>query len=130
MTSYDFGGKVALITGGASGIGLATARAFARARAKLVLIARGEQAGRAACAELRRAGASALFVAADVRDEMAVARAVNISRSPWARLAPIANPLAETPKPRNTGPESMSPRAPLAPAGYSIIPPKPRTVRN
>lgn len=86
MTSYDFGGKVALITGGASGIGLATARAFARAGAKLVLIARGEQAGRAACAELERAGGSALFLAADVRDEVAVARAVQRTLEHHGRL--------------------------------------------
>jgi NAD(P)-dependent dehydrogenase (short-subunit alcohol dehydrogenase family) len=35
--TYDFEGQVALVTGASSGMGLATARAFARARASVVL---------------------------------------------------------------------------------------------
>jgi NAD(P)-dependent dehydrogenase (short-subunit alcohol dehydrogenase family) len=35
--TYDFAGQVALVTGGSSGMGLATARAFAEARASVVL---------------------------------------------------------------------------------------------
>jgi NAD(P)-dependent dehydrogenase (short-subunit alcohol dehydrogenase family) len=86
MIKYDFSGKVAFVTGGSAGIGLATARAFARAKADVVIAARGEDAGRAACAALEREGARALFVATDVTDEDAVARAVQRASSHFGRL--------------------------------------------
>jgi NAD(P)-dependent dehydrogenase (short-subunit alcohol dehydrogenase family) len=79
-------GKVALVTGGASGIGLATARAFAQAGARVALAARSEQRGRDACAELQRHGAEALFVATDVRDEASVERAVRSTVERFGRL--------------------------------------------
>jgi NAD(P)-dependent dehydrogenase (short-subunit alcohol dehydrogenase family) len=82
----DFSGKVAFITGGSSGIGLATARALARAGARVSIAARREQAGRAALAELDREGASAMFVACDVRDEGSVARAVQRTVERFGRL--------------------------------------------
>jgi NAD(P)-dependent dehydrogenase (short-subunit alcohol dehydrogenase family) len=69
MITHDFSGKVALVTGGSSGIGLATARAFWDAGARVVIASRGEDAGRAALG-----GERALFVQADVRDEGSVAK--------------------------------------------------------
>jgi NAD(P)-dependent dehydrogenase (short-subunit alcohol dehydrogenase family) len=77
MIRYDFAGRVALIIGGTSGIGLATARAFVRASASVVLAARGEEAGREARAALEAEGARALFLPTDVRDEASVARVVD-----------------------------------------------------
>jgi NAD(P)-dependent dehydrogenase (short-subunit alcohol dehydrogenase family) len=77
MIRYDFAGRVALIIGGTSGIGLATARAFVRAGASVVLAARGEEAGREARAALEAEGARALFLPTDVRDEASVARVVD-----------------------------------------------------
>src|SRR6188472_2259627 len=86
MVTYDFSGRVALVTGGASGIGLASARAFARAGASVVIAARGEEAGRSASAALENAGARVLFVPTDVRDEAAVARLVERALARFGRL--------------------------------------------
>jgi NAD(P)-dependent dehydrogenase (short-subunit alcohol dehydrogenase family) len=62
----DFKGKIAVVTGAANGIGRATAIAFARAGAKLVLVDRDTAAGEATAGVIRQAGGEAKFVAADV----------------------------------------------------------------
>jgi NAD(P)-dependent dehydrogenase (short-subunit alcohol dehydrogenase family) len=84
--SHSFSGKVALVVGGTSGIGLATARAFARAGARVVVASRGEENGRAAVTTLERDGASALFVACDIRDEQTIVRAVDETVARFGRL--------------------------------------------
>ncbi|MGO8917980.1 MAG: glucose 1-dehydrogenase [Stellaceae bacterium] len=62
----DFNGKIAVITGAGNGIGRATAIAFAKAGAKLVLVDRDATAGEAAAGVIRQQGGEARFVAADV----------------------------------------------------------------
>lgn len=91
MIHYDYSGRVALVTGGTSGIGLATARAFARAGAKVAVAARDGDAGRRAAEALAREGATALFVQTDVRDEASVARAVERTVEQLGRLDFAAN---------------------------------------
>jgi NAD(P)-dependent dehydrogenase (short-subunit alcohol dehydrogenase family) len=76
MLERALDGKVAFITGGTSGIGLCTARAFAQAGAAVMLAARDEAAGRAACVALEATGARAGFVRTDVREDASLARAV------------------------------------------------------
>lgn len=60
---------VVLITGALTGIGRATAQAFAREGAKIVVSGRRDEAGQALAAELRDAGAQAEYIRADVRAE-------------------------------------------------------------
>jgi NAD(P)-dependent dehydrogenase (short-subunit alcohol dehydrogenase family) len=61
-------GKIAVITGGGSGINLAIARAFARHGARLGLIGRRQARLDAAVAELAKLGGEAVGAAADVRE--------------------------------------------------------------
>jgi NAD(P)-dependent dehydrogenase (short-subunit alcohol dehydrogenase family) len=61
--------KVAVITGGVSGIGAATARLFASEGAKLVLVDFNEEKGAAFEAELKSEGYEVVFVKADVTSE-------------------------------------------------------------
>src|ERR1700759_1224671 len=62
----DFNGKVTLITGGANGIGRATALGFARNGAKVVVVDHDVTGGEDTVGVIPRQGGEALFVAADV----------------------------------------------------------------
>lgn len=77
--------KVAFITGGASGIGLATAELLTRQGYATVLVDRNESAGRAAEARLREFGNCA-FVSCDVTDERGVHNAVEFAVKTFGRL--------------------------------------------
>ena len=65
----DYGGKVALVTGAAAGMGLATARAFAEAGAAVVLADFQADAVKAAAEKLIGEGHKALAVRCDVSDD-------------------------------------------------------------
>jgi NAD(P)-dependent dehydrogenase (short-subunit alcohol dehydrogenase family) len=67
MAALDLDGKAALITGAASGIGRATALAFARAGARLVVADVDPVGGEETAAAVRAFGADAHFVRCDVR---------------------------------------------------------------
>src|ERR1700680_1989064 len=60
---------VALITGALTGIGRATALAFAKEGARVVISGRRDEEGKESVAELRKLGAEAEFVRSDVRHE-------------------------------------------------------------
>ncbi len=84
--SLDFTGKVALVTGAAAGMGLATARAFAEAGAAVVLADFKEDAVRAATEKLATAGHRALAVRCDVSDDAQVAAMVERAVAEFGRL--------------------------------------------
>ena len=82
----DFSGKVALITGAAAGMGLATAQAFAKAGATVVLADFNEKAVTAAAQKLATAGYKALAVRCDVSDDAQVAEMVQRTVAEFGRL--------------------------------------------
>jgi NAD(P)-dependent dehydrogenase (short-subunit alcohol dehydrogenase family) len=77
---------VVLITGALTGIGRATALAFAHQGARLVVSGRRDQAGEALVAELRKLDAEAEFVRADVRHEADVQNLVDKTVARFGRL--------------------------------------------
>src|SRR5438309_11491926 len=81
-----FEGKVALVTGGTSGIGKATAIAFARAGAKVILTGRREKEGAQVVAEIKKLGADAAFVRADVAKDADVKAMVDFAVNKFGRL--------------------------------------------
>src|SRR5213592_4666825 len=86
MTNRTFSGKVALVTGGTSGIGKATAIEFARAGAKVVLSGRREKEGAQVVAEIKKLGADAAFVRADVAKDPDVHAMVKFTADKFGRL--------------------------------------------
>lgn len=75
-----------LITGALTGIGRATALAFAREGVHLMVSGRRDTEGRALVEELRALGAQAEFVRADVRNEEEVSALVNAAVARFGRL--------------------------------------------
>src|SRR6185369_4716898 len=82
---------VVLITGALTGIGRATAQAFARDGARVVVSGRREAEGKALEAELRRLGAEADFIRADVRRDDEVNNLVDKTVARFGRLDVAVN---------------------------------------
>jgi NAD(P)-dependent dehydrogenase (short-subunit alcohol dehydrogenase family) len=79
-------GKVALVTGAASGIGRASAKAFACEGARVLACDLEEDGGEAACASIRSEGAEAHFVRADLTREDEVEAVVRTALDLWGTL--------------------------------------------
>src|SRR6266487_361825 len=98
----SFENQVALVTGAGSGIGLASAKAFAEAGASVVLAGHHEESVRAAAESLIAAGHKALALRCDVADERDVKAMVEETLSAFGRLdvafnnAGVQSPIAET----------------------------------
>ena len=72
-------GKVAIITGGSSGIGEGVAHLFAEKGAKVILMARREEQGRVVESAIQKNGGEATFIACDVSEEGSVNLAVALA---------------------------------------------------
>ena len=81
-----FAGKVALVTGGSSGIGRATAINFGEQGAKVVVAARREKEGNETADMIRKAGGEATFIQTDVRIASQVENMVNQTIKKYGRL--------------------------------------------
>jgi len=100
--NLTFENKVALVTGAASGMGLATAKAFAQAGAAVALADISEDAVRSAAEELVSAGHRAIAVRCNVADESEVAAMIEQTVTTFGRLdaafnnAGVQSPAVET----------------------------------
>lgn len=84
-------GKVALVTGAASGIGLATSRMLASQGAAVLLTDINGEAGDAAAREIREAGGTANFITHDVTSEDSWIAAIDAARTLHGRLDILVN---------------------------------------
>lgn len=110
--NLSFTDKVVLITGATSGIGKATAKAFAAAGAKVVLSGRRENLGAEVVSEIHAAGGEALFVKTDIAQESEVAALVEKTISHFGGLHVAFN---------NAGVESSCPLTEISEAEYRRI---------
>ena len=89
-------GKVAIVTGATDGIGLATALAFAKEGAKVVVVGRDEVKGKAALAKVEKQG-EAVYFKADVSNSAQVNRLVGETIRRFGRIDILVNNSAVAP---------------------------------
>jgi len=109
----DFSGKVAIVTGGGTGIGYATALQFARLGASVVIASRTAEELEAAAARIaRESGRPCLAVPTDVKDEDACIRLVERTVEAFGRVDILIN---------NAGGTRMGPLETIPTRGWDSI---------
>lgn len=109
---YDLSGKVAMVTGGTTGIGRVSAVELARAGAKVVVTGRRENLGREVEAEIAQAGGTGVYVRSDVTREADIKGAVDAVLSRFGRLDIAFN---------NAGVESVAPIVEATEEQYRLV---------
>jgi meso-butanediol dehydrogenase/(S,S)-butanediol dehydrogenase/diacetyl reductase len=84
-------GKVAVITGGGSGIGAATARAFTREGARVIIVDIDEKAGDTVAGEIRETGGAIDFIHADASDPAELEGVIGFATGSHGRLDVLHN---------------------------------------
>jgi len=90
-TKFDFSGQVALVSGGAKGIGRGSAEAFAEAGARVFVVDLDEAAGEAVAKGIRERGGKAAFLACDVMDSKKVKAVIDRAAGEAGRLDILVN---------------------------------------
>lgn len=88
---FDLSGKVAIVTGGGSGIGWKMAEGLAEAGANLVLCSRRVEKCQEAAGEIARVGVKALALPCDVRSTADIQRVVEATLKEFGRLDILVN---------------------------------------
>lgn len=112
MAKFQLPGKVAIITGGGTGIGAAIAHEYVAAGAKVVLASRKQENLDKVVAEIKAAGGEALAVVTDVRIPEQVDNAVKQAVDTFGRLDIMVN---------NSGASFMIKTEELTPNGWDVI---------
>lgn len=86
--AHRMDGKIAIITGGSSGIGAATAEMFVEQGARVMIAARGEDAGNSIVSKLK---GNAAFVRTDVTVEKDIKAMVDATMDRWGRVDCLVN---------------------------------------
>jgi NAD(P)-dependent dehydrogenase (short-subunit alcohol dehydrogenase family) len=112
MNDNTFARKVALVTGGTSGIGKATAIEFASAGAKVVVSGRREKEGAEVVRQIKKLGGDAAFIRTDISKEADVKAMVDFTVEKFGRLDIAFN---------NAGVESKGPLEQVTEAEYRRV---------
>ncbi len=87
----DWSNRVAIVTGGASGIGQATVEEFAKEGARVAIFDINVERGRGVQAALEAQGRTVSFHQVDVSDDVACRQAVNAVQAHWGRVDYLVN---------------------------------------
>lgn len=103
MNDRAFAGKVALVTGGASGIGEACVLTLARGGARVAIVDLNQELGDQTVAAVQQAGGEAIFLRVDVADPQAVEQMVATTVETFGRLDIAVNNAGIGGEPNPTG---------------------------